>query len=196
MPFWRRKKDSKNLESSDKLDEENNLRKTLEELSNLKLKDCPKFRIEGNFLAQVVKVYDGDTITIAMGDSERAQNRYYEHSVRMYGYDSPEIRPPKSKKYAKGGRFSCREDEVAAGKLAKEYLSELILGQPVRVEVIPDDDKYGRLLCKVYSYPKMEEWLENTGTEPPTLEDFDLYVNGDMLENNYGYEYFGGTKET
>jgi endonuclease YncB( thermonuclease family) len=143
-----------------------------EKLAKFKLGDCEKFRIAGTFNAKVVKVYDGDTITVVLSIDRGAS--FFEHSVRMYGYDSPEIKPLKSKNY-EGSRFANREAEISAAKLAKEYLSEKILNKIVKLEILPTDDKYGRLLGKVY-----------VGGDS---------ANDDMIKNNHGYAYYGGTKD-
>ena len=163
------------------------------ELSKIKLKDVPKFHITGTFLVQVVKVYDGDTITIVLRTGE--DQPWYEYSVRMHGYDTPELKPPKRKDYSESERFNSREEEVTAAKEARDYLAGIILEVPVCVKVIPDNDKYGRLLCKVFAYPKMRQWLDDINKTAPDLRDFNFCVNDDMIEKGYGYEYYGGTKE-
>lgn len=155
-------------------------KKTLRELEKIGLGDYPKFRLSGEYLAKVVKVYDGDTITVVMRIGSKEP--FFEHSIRMYGYDTPELRPKKSKDYSKS-RFNDRQDEIAHAKVAREYLSSLILGTVIKVEIITDDknvDPFGRLLCKVYA--------------PSDAGYFDFCVNNDMVDKGYGYEYYGDTK--
>ncbi len=43
------------------------------------------------FKCKVVNVYDGDTCTVVF----RHRGKLEQHSVRMLGYDSPEMKPPK-----------------------------------------------------------------------------------------------------
>ena len=43
---------------------------------------------------KVLKVYDGDTIWIAI----RINFKIYKLKVRMYGIDTPEMKPPKTQK--------------------------------------------------------------------------------------------------
>lgn len=93
----------------------------------------------------VIKVYDGDTITVA-SKLPYSGSPMYRWSVRIRGIDSPEM---KSKK--KG------EDIIA--KLAQKTLSDLILNKRVELKNI-SKDKYGRLLCDVY-YNKVfiSDWM-------------------------------------
>jgi micrococcal nuclease len=73
------------------------------------------------FAGQVVAVQDGDTLSVMRdGRSER---------VRIYGIDAPET----------------RQD---FGNRAKEFLSQLVFGQMVEVEV-RDIDRYGRSVGRV-----------------------------------------------
>ena len=84
----------------------------------------------------VVKVYDGDTITIAtpaVGGLPQAP--LYRFSVRIRGIDCPEIR-------------ASSESEKVAAKRARDALSRLIKGKMVTLSEL-STDKYGRLLAKV-----------------------------------------------
>jgi endonuclease YncB( thermonuclease family) len=157
----------------------------LEELKKIQLNDHPKYAITGKFIAQVVKVYDGDTITIVMRANPKAP--YYQYNVRMYGYDSPELRPPKSLSDEE------RVKEIEAAKMARDYLRELILNDPVLVDVLPDNDKYGRLLCNVYMHLDINAAIAEGNKLRDS--DFSICVNNRMLEEKHGYEYYGGTKK-
>lgn len=192
MPFWAKIKGKKSTKTAKDNDDELDLSEIARELSMIKLKQYPKYRLHGKFLAQVVKVYDGDTITIVLrtGDDQP----YFEYSVRMFGYDSPEIKPPLAKDYS-DSRFPNRDAEIAAGKEARDYLSNIILNMPVLVEVIPDNDKYGRLLCNIFVFDGIRDWLGNKSIDPLTEYHFTLNINEDMIANGHGYEYDGGTKK-
>jgi endonuclease YncB( thermonuclease family) len=87
------------------------------------------------FGGRVIKVYDGDTITIAAKLPYEA-SPLYRFSVRLNGVDAPEI---KSKN---------NEEKIAAINV-REILSELILHKYVHLENI-QTEKYGRILADVY----------------------------------------------
>jgi endonuclease YncB( thermonuclease family) len=83
---------------------------------------------------KVVKVYDGDTITIAAYlDSDRSV--VYRFSVRLNGIDSPEIK-------------GKTETEKNLAKKSRDALYNLIYGKIVKLENI-SIEKYGRLLANV-----------------------------------------------
>lgn len=100
---------------------------------------------------KVVRVSDGDTITIL--DTTKTQTR-----VRLYGIDCPEI----------GQDF---------GQSAKKYVSDLIAGEIVYIE-IKDIDRYGRTVGIVW-----------TGDS--------LNVNLDLLKAGlaWHYKYFDKSEE-
>ena len=81
---------------------------------------------------KVIKVYDGDTVTIGCMYGKR-QVRF---SVRMLGYDCAEIR-------------SKDEVEKRVAHDAQKELQEMILGREVNVSENLGLDKYGRLLLKL-----------------------------------------------
>jgi endonuclease YncB( thermonuclease family) len=83
----------------------------------------------------VIKVYDGDTITIA-STLPIVNSPLYRFSVRLAGIDSAEI---KSK--------NINEKEHA--KKVRDILSELILHKTVTLKNI-STEKYGRILADVY----------------------------------------------
>ena len=74
------------------------------------------------FSYKVVKVNDGDTITIMMNGEKQ--------KIRLYGIDTPEI-------------------NQSFGTEAKQFLSDQILNREVEIEV-KDADRYKRLVAVVY----------------------------------------------
>lgn len=94
-----------------------------------------------------VKVYDGDTIHIAAivnGD-------IYRFTIRLYGYDSPEIRSKNAK-------------EKEAGYKAKNALSERIEGKMVNVLIHPIKEKFGRILATISdSKGEVNKWMIENG---------------------------------
>jgi endonuclease YncB( thermonuclease family) len=101
--------------------------------------DAPRFSMKGKFVrCRVVKVYDGDTITIIFPFS----NAFYKHNLRLFGIDTPELR-------------STNIVEKTKAILARDWLKKQILGNIVWVQ-FENEDKYGRLLGTVYKTRKEE----------------------------------------
>ena len=83
----------------------------------------------------VIKVYDGDTITIA-AKLPYAGSPLYRFSVRLNGIDTPEIK-------------GKSEDEISVAKEARDAVSTLILHKNVVLKNVATE-KYGRILADVY----------------------------------------------
>ena len=98
------------------------------------LKDCKRF-IPNIKYGKVVKVYDGDTITIA-SKMPWKDSPYYRFSVRLNGIDCPEIR-------------GKSENEKKCAKMAQKMLSGNILNKIVTLKNV-SLEKYGRILADVY----------------------------------------------
>ena len=108
-------------------------------------RDNPFVFIPKIYSSYVIKVYDGDTITISANLS-RCSNTYYKFSVRFRGIDTPEMK-------------SHSEDEKTAAHIAKIALSDKILHKYVYLKDIKYD-KYGRLLADVYYKGTcMNQWM-------------------------------------
>ncbi len=102
------------------------------DLRQLEFRDFGVFLpLEDGDKALVIKVYDGDTLTV--GFRHGGSQRPVKESIRIRGIDTPEIRTK-----------SEREKELAL--LARARLEKVTLGKVVTV-VSPESDKYGRLLC-------------------------------------------------
>jgi micrococcal nuclease len=92
---------------------------------------------------KVVKVYDGDTITIGAIVMEVA----YRFSVRLNGIDTPELHGPDKDKAI----------------LARDDLSKLIMNKIVRLENV-GTEKYGRVLADVYlDKIHINQWMIEKG---------------------------------
>jgi len=88
------------------------------------------------YKANVIKVYDGDTITVDIDLGIGVWLR--KQSIRLYGIDAPEV----------------RGSEKIEGKKSRDWLREKILGKEIILKTIKDKTgKYGRLLGEV--------WFEN-----------------------------------
>jgi endonuclease YncB( thermonuclease family) len=83
----------------------------------------------------VIKVYDGDTITIACRLPFEA-SPLYKFSVRLNGIDTPEIK-------------TKNPEEKARAQSSKNALSSLCLNRMVSLENV-SLEKYGRVLADVY----------------------------------------------
>jgi endonuclease YncB( thermonuclease family) len=95
---------------------------------------------------KVIKVYDGDTITVATMLYEVA----YRFSVRLNGIDTPEI---------KGG--SAQEKERAV--LARDELSSRLMNKIVTLKNV-STEKYGRVLADVYLEDEcINQWMIQQG---------------------------------
>lgn len=84
---------------------------------------------------KVIKVYDGDTITIA-SKMPWDSSPFFRFSVRLNGIDCPEIR-------------TKNVNEKKCAKMAKEMLSKNILHKIVTLKNV-ELEKYGRILADVY----------------------------------------------
>ena len=92
------------------------------------------FPIQGG---RVIKVYDGDTITIA-SKLPIKKSPIYRFSVRLNGIDTPEMKGT-----------GVTDDEKTAANQTKEFVTNLILNKYVRLENV-ENEKYGRILADVY----------------------------------------------
>ena len=88
------------------------------------------------YKADVIKVYDGDTITVNISLGMGVW--LYKQKIRLYGINAPEMRGP----------------EKVEGKKSRDWLRERILGKEIILKTIKDKTgKYGRLLGEI--------WFEN-----------------------------------
>jgi endonuclease YncB( thermonuclease family) len=128
--------------------------------SDIKWEDTVEFTfpIKGG---RVIKVYDADTITIA-SKLPYDDSPMYRLSVRLNGIDTPEMK-------GKG----ILDEEKEAAKMAREFVSNLVLNKFVTLQNI-ESEKYGRILADVY--------IGN------------IHLNEILLKERYAVKYDGGTK--
>lgn len=137
-----------------------NLRKCNKKTSKFTLKNQIK-------LCKVVDVYDGDTCRVVFNHN----NQLNQWTIRMIGYDTPEIRPSK--------KLENREEIKKKAIESRDYMKSLIMNDEQLVYLhCGDFDKYGRLLGEIF--------INKEDTES---------VNNLMIKNNYGYVYNGGSKK-
>ena len=103
-------------------------------LENVNYKDTIPF-VAPVTSGKVIKVYDGDTITIASKLPIR-NSPVYRFSVRLNGIDTPEMR-------------TKNQNEKEIAQKAQLYLSGLIMNKTVLLKDV-QTEKYGRLLAEVY----------------------------------------------
>ncbi len=110
-------------------------------MNELALLDCSTikpFTLSGLVkLAKVVKVYDGDTITVVF----KHQSEYHRWSCRLYGIDTAELHPTSTS-------TSTPTPDKRRAEKARDFLSSQILNQIVSIECF-EFDKYGRLLVTI-----------------------------------------------
>lgn len=113
-------------------------------LQNISYQDCNRFIPDIQY-AKVVKVYDGDTITVACKYPKRSNN-LYRFSVRLAGIDAPEMNAHDS------------IERIEANN-SKQGLYNLVFNETVRLDNIRIE-KYGRLLADVYLHDlHINSWL-------------------------------------
>ena len=97
---------------------------------------------------RVIRVYDGDTITIATRVPLLKKKEIYKFSIRLNRIDCPEIR-------------TLNVDEKKCGLRVRDLLSEKIMNKIVNIEILKTD-KYGRYLAEVsYKKQNISDWLLN-----------------------------------
>ena len=106
---------------------------------------------------KVIKVYDGDTITIvtALHNGDLTPVReLYKFNVRILGIDTPELK-------------SKNTVEKELGIMARDALAALVMNKVLKLENIAYD-KYGRILCNLYlNDVDISKWLiENNYATP------------------------------
>lgn len=98
---------------------------------------------------KIVKVYDGDTVTISarICITETQSTKLFRFNVRLRGIDSPEIR-------------TKNDNERILGIKARDGLRSLIMNQIVILEHV-DYDKYGRILADIVTKDgiNVSDWM-------------------------------------
>lgn len=116
-----------------------NIVESLDELNVITKTEVPYFSFENEIhLAHVVDCYDGDTATCIF----KHNNKYTKHKVRLFGYDSPEL------KQSKLLSDEERQQNKLSAYAAKKRLEELILGKNVYLYCY-NFDSFGRILADI-----------------------------------------------
>ena len=113
---------------------------------------------------KVIKVYDGDTITVGAILYDVA----YRFSVRLNGIDTPELKGP-------------HKDKAI---LARDDLSTLVMNKVVRLENV-GSEKYGRLLADVYlDHLHVNQWMKEKGHAVEYHGVYRVYSPATLLYSN------------
>lgn len=124
----------------------------MEYLNDIEYKDTVGF-VPPIITGKVIKVYDGDTITIA-SKLPNTETPIYRFSVRLSGIDSAEIH----------GKTKNEKKEAI---LARDALHTLIFGKMVHLKNI-STEKYGRILADVYLEElHINQWMLNENLAVP-----------------------------
>jgi len=98
------------------------------------------------YKAKVIKVYDGDTITVL---ADLGFKVTIKQTIRLYGLNTPEI----------------RGEERPDGLISRDRLRERILDMDVVIKTMKDKKgKYGRYIAEIYLEDEnINEWLITEG---------------------------------
>jgi endonuclease YncB( thermonuclease family) len=114
-------------------------------LQNISWKDCKPY-IPDVVCGKVIKVYDGDTITIASKLQNSTDETIYRFSVRLAGIDSAEMK-------------SKNEIEKLHAIQSRDALASIVMGKMVVLKNV-SIEKYGRLLADVhYNNIWLNDWM-------------------------------------
>ena len=114
----------------------------------------------------VIKVYDGDTVTIVASLQNDSTHTLYKFSVRLNGLDCAEMR-------------TQNPTEQSVALLAQKYVSNLILNKTIYLKNVKTE-KYGRILADIYLDPE-----ENTTS-----------INQMLIQERLAVPYNGKTKRS
>lgn len=129
---------------------------------------------------RVVKVYDGDTITIASAVPGLYASPVYKFTVRLRGVDTPELR-------------SRDADEKAVAKIARDALRKLIMHEVVDLHDV-ELEKYGRMLCDVTVRPQHDAHTSAPAAGGSMQQPDKVCLRQWLLSNRLAVVYDGGTK--
>jgi micrococcal nuclease len=117
-----------------------------------------------HYKAEVISVYDGDTITVMI---DQGMKHFARVKVRMIGINTPEIRTK-----------DLQEKE--RGYAAKDYLKSRIEGKTIVINTVKKG-KFGRWLGVIWIY---EDGMEELGES----------LNDEMIRVGHAVSYDGGKR--
>jgi len=134
-----------------------------------------KFEYDTMLTAYITKVYDGDTITAKF---YQFKTTICKESLRVYGIDTPEIKPKYNKK--------CPYLEKLAANFVRDYVRSLVNNdRHAYIKINTDKDKYQRPICDVYLC-----------ASESSADNFNkcIHLNSHLIEKGYAVPYDGGKK--
>ena len=117
-----------------------------------------------HYKAEVLSVYDGDTVTLMI---DQGMKHFARVKVRMIGMDTPEIRTKDL-------------DEKKRGYAAKDYLKSRIEGKTIIVQTLKKG-KFGRWLGVMWDYTE-------------DADDLGESLNDEMIRMGHAKAYDGGKR--
>ena len=117
-----------------------------------------------HYKAEVLSVYDGDTVTLMI---DQGMKHFARVKVRMIGIDTPEIRTKDL-------------EEKKRGYEAKDYLKSRIEGKTIIVQTLKKG-KFGRWLGVMWDYKE-------------DAEDLGESLNDEMIRMGHAKAYDGGKR--
>jgi micrococcal nuclease len=117
-----------------------------------------------HYKAEVISVYDGDTITVMI---DQGMKHFARVKVRMIGINTPELRTKDL-------------EEKARGYAAKDYLKSRIEGKTIVINTVKKG-KFGRWLGVIWLY---EEGMDELGES----------LNDEMIRMGHAVAYDGGKR--
>lgn len=146
--------DKKNKNKSKELsifDKTNHINKNLiiNKLKNIEYNDTKIFYHNFTY-CKCIKVYDGDTITVATNIDHNTLLPYTcRFQIRLMGIDAPEIK-------------GINENEKKQAIISRDKLKEKILGKIITLKIIEKPEKFGRILAYVYfNDENINQWMLN-----------------------------------
>jgi len=117
-----------------------------------------------HYKAEVLSVYDGDTVTLMI---DQGMKHFARVKVRMIGIDTPEIRTKDL-------------EEKKRGYAAKDYLKSRIEGKTIIVQTLKKG-KFGRWLGVMWDYTE-------------DADDLGESLNDEMIRMGHAKAYDGGKR--
>lgn len=117
------------------------------------------------YIAEIVSVYDGDTVTAVIDLGFKTQVRV---KVRLIGIDTPEIRTKDL-------------DEKKKGLETRDWLRERILNKKVLIHT-KEKGKFGRWLGMIWTLEEGKPEFENS-------------YNKQLINEGFAKEYWGGKRK-
>jgi endonuclease YncB( thermonuclease family) len=140
---------------------------SMSELESMTKQNTEFMTLKGNiYNAKIVYIYDGDTLHVVFKEFDK----FYRWNCRIMGVDTPELRTK-----------NLKEKEL--GYKVRDALIERFMDKIVKIKC-DEFDKYGRLLIDVFVPNDIEE------------NDGNLMLSQWLINNEYAYEYDGGTKKS